>query len=200
MAWTKGTGMCSMPFSNLAEKILHGMDVAVRRKARLGNFPWLRKRLLGPYRKLLNLHGRGVLMTIGRSIPARMPPEYAWKIIEDYEPETVAVLKDWMQAQKEPLLVDVGCALGFITCGGLFSNPAARVISIDSNLPSLKVVQNLCSYVADVGKRLSLVWGFVSDEPTQQCDFEQAHQAALKALDQPGISGKIGRASCRDRG
>ena len=87
-------------FSGFADALLHKLDVAVRRQSRLGRFPKLRKVLLAPYRKLINLHGRGVLMNIGRCIPARMPPEYAWKVVEDYEPESLAVLKTWLERLK----------------------------------------------------------------------------------------------------
>ena len=63
-----------MSFSSLssaAEKILTKLDVAVRRKSVLGQHPWLRKVLLRPYRKLINLHGRGVLMNIAGCLRRR---------------------------------------------------------------------------------------------------------------------------------
>jgi FkbM family methyltransferase len=177
-------------FSRFADNFLHKLDVAIRRQSRLGKFPKLRKLLLGPYRKLINLHGRGVLMNIGGCIPARMPPDYAWKSVEDYEPESLAALKRWMEKSAEPVLVDVGCSFGIVSCAGLFSNPSARVIALDSDRQSLKSTQRMCACAPNVSERLFLVWGFASDEPTQAVDFRDAHQTTLRALAQPGITGK----------
>ena len=181
--------MSSGPIAGVVEKLILKVDVAVRRQSRLGQHPWLRKLLLGPYRWFLNLHGRGVLMNIAGCIPARMPPDFAWKLVEDYEKESLAVMNRWMRSQTNPLVVDVGCALGFVTCAGLFSNPNSRVIAIDSDLQSVKATQRVCALAPDVGGRLSLVWGFISDAPTQRQDSGQAHAATLQALQRPGISG-----------
>lgn len=182
--------MSSGRIAGVVEKLILKLDVAVRRKSRLGEHPWLRKLLLGPYRWFINLHGRGVLMNIAGCIPARMPPDFAWKLVEDYEKESLAVMNRWMRSQQNPLVVDVGCALGFVTCAGLFSNPGSRVIAIDSDLQSVKATQRVCALAPDVGRRLSLVWGFISNAPTQRPDFRQAHAATLQALQRPGISGE----------
>jgi FkbM family methyltransferase len=186
--------------STIAERIVHRLDIVVRRQSRFGKLPWLRKLLLRPYRKLINFHGHGVLMNIGGCIPARMPSEYAWKVIDDYEPESVSAMKQWLEAVENPLVVDVGCALGFISCAALFGNPSASVIAIDSDLQSLKAAQQLCSYAPRVAERLSLVWGFVSSEPTQDVDYLAANRSTLRALDQPGITGdpKVVHYTCLD--
>lgn len=176
--------------AGVVEKLILKLDVAVRRKSRLGEHPRLRKLLLGPYRWFLNLHGRGVMMNIAGCIPARMPPDFAWKLVEDYEKESLAVMNRWMRSQQNPLVVDVGCALGFVTCAGLFSNPTSRVIAIDSDLQSVKATQRVCALAPDVGRRLSLVWGFISDVPTLRQDYHQAHDATVQALRRPGISGE----------
>jgi FkbM family methyltransferase len=131
-------------------------------------------------------------MNIGGCIPARISSDYAWKIIEHYEPETVSAMKKWLEAAENPLVVDVGCSLGFITCAGLFCNLSACVIAIDSDLQSLKAAQRLCSYAPRVAERLSLVWGFVASEPAQEADFLAANRATLRALEQPAITGDPG--------
>src|SRR5215469_5358818 len=176
-------------FSDLADRVLHQLDVAVRRRSRLGQWPWLRSVLLGPYRKLIGLNRRGVLMNIGGCIPARMPPEFAWKVVEEYEPESMLALKAWMQSAQKPLLVDVGCSVGIVSCAGLFCNPSGRVIAIDSDLQSLKSTQRMCGCAPNLQDRLSLVWGYASDQPTLTSDFREAHREALQAFGQPGISG-----------
>jgi FkbM family methyltransferase len=181
--------MLSDFLSSWTDRVFHLVDVALRRKLRLGQIKWLRSILLKPYRKLINCHGRGVLMNIGGCVPARMPAEYAWRAVEDYEPETISSLKKWMAAAEQPLLVDVGCSVGFVCCAGLFSNLKARVVAIDSDLQSLKAAQQLCSYAPDVGERLSLIWGFVSNEPTVKCDFRQGNEITIEALKKPGITG-----------
>ncbi len=181
-----------MPFkslANVAENILTKLDVAVRRKSSLGQHRWLRKALLGPYRKLINLHGRGVQMNISGCIPARMPPANAWKIIEAYEIESMTVLKRWLDSVQNPLVVDVGCALGFVSCAGLFGNGTSRVIAIDSNLNSVKATQNICMYAPQVGERLFLVWGFASNAPTERKNFREAHRVTLDAFQRTGVSG-----------
>ena len=94
--------MASGSLSNLAEKVLHRLDVVLRRNTRLGQFPGLRKILLKPYRKLMDFHGRGILMNIGGCIPARMPAEYAWKTVEVYEPETLRAMKNWLEIVERP--------------------------------------------------------------------------------------------------
>ena len=108
--------------SGFAERFIHRLDVAVRRQSRFGQHPWLRKVLLRPYRKLINFHGRGVLMSIGGCIPARLPSDYAWNMIEYYEPENVSALKKWLGTVENPVVVDAGCSLGFVTCAGLPSD------------------------------------------------------------------------------
>jgi FkbM family methyltransferase len=179
-----------MLFSNIIEGALHKLDVTVRRKLRLGqHFPKLRGWLLEPYRKFINLHGHGVLMNIGGCVSARIPPDYAWNIVEEYEPESVAVLKKWMESVQHPLLVDVGCSVGFISCAGLFSNESSHVVAIDSDAQSLKATQNLCACAPQVGERLSLVLGFVSDKPTDNLDHVAAHRAAIRQLAKAGASG-----------
>jgi FkbM family methyltransferase len=182
--------MASRSLSNIAERILHQLDVALRRHTRLGQLPGLRRILLKPYRKLIDFHGRGVLMNIGGCIPVRMPAEYAWKVVEGYEPESLRAMKKWLEATKSPVVVDVGCSFGFISCAGLFGNPASHVIAIDSDLESLKLAQRLCARAPQVSERLSLVWGFISDDPTQQADYLEAHKLALRALERPGLTGK----------
>lgn len=181
--------MSSGRIAGVVEKLILKVDVAVRRRSRLGEHPRLRKLLLGPYRWFLNLHGRGVLMNIAGCIPARMPPDFAWKLVEDYEKESLAVFNRWMRSQQNPLVVDVGCALGFVTCAGLFSNPTARVIAIDSDLQSVKATQRVCALAPGVGERLALVWGFIADAPSQRQDYRAVHQTTLQALQRPGISG-----------
>src|SRR5439155_12896697 len=69
-------------------------------------------------------------------------------------------------------------------------NPAARVMAIDSDRQSLKSTQRMCACAPNVSERLFLVWGFVSNEPNQAVDFRSAHQAALQALSEPGVSGR----------
>jgi hypothetical protein len=48
----------------------------------------------------------------------------------------------------------------------------------------------MCACAPNVSERLSLVWGFASNEPNAAVNFRQAHQNALKALNEPGISGR----------
>jgi FkbM family methyltransferase len=175
--------------SNIAERIVHRLDVAVRRQSRLGQHAWLRKILLRPYRKLINFHGRGVLMNIGGCLPARLPAEYAWREIEHYEPATVAVLKQWLEKADRPLVVDAGCSYGFITCAGLFGNSSSRVIAIDSDLRSLKVAQCLSSCAPQVAERLKLAWGFISSEATDDADFDTVNKSTLRTLAESGVTG-----------
>lgn len=129
-------------------------------------------------------------MNIGGCVPARIPPDYAWKVVDNFEPEGLLVLKKWMESVQNPVLVDVGCSYGFISCAGLFSNTSSRVIAIDSDRHSLKVAQKLCACAPQVNERLSFVWGFVSDEPTDQIDYYAAHRVALRELNQPDMSGR----------
>ena len=116
--------MSSGRIAGVVEKLILKLDVAVRRKSRLGEHPRLRKLLLGPYRWFLNLHGRGVLMNIAGCIPARMPPDFAWKLVEDYEKESLAVMNRWMRSQQNPLVGDLA-AVPPVEFGNAFE-PATR--------------------------------------------------------------------------
>ena len=119
--------------------------------------------------------GGGVMMKIGGCIPVRIHPDFAWKKIEHYEQESMVMLKQWLESQQSPLLVDIGCSYGLVSCAGLFSNTSALVIAIDSDLQSLKAAKTMCSYAPEVDRRLSLIWGFASDEPTTGDNFLAVH-------------------------
>jgi FkbM family methyltransferase len=170
--------------ASFAENVIHRLDVAVRRKSQFGQHAWLRKILLRPYRKLINFHGHGVLMNIGGCIPARMPSEYAWKSLEEHEPETMAAMKAWLEKAQNPVVVDAGCALGFFSCAALFANEKSRVIAIDSDMASLRVTRQFCSYARDVEERLSFVCGFLTNEATEAGDYGSAGRAALALMNQ----------------
>jgi FkbM family methyltransferase len=116
--------------------------------------------LRGPYQKLLNARG-GAEVRVGGYAKVRMPAEYAGVNWEDYEPENVKVFTEWVTANPETLVLDIGSSVGIFSLLALSTSPRCRVVAFDSDPPSLAALRKLCRFVS--GDRLQVVRGFVAD-------------------------------------
>lgn len=114
-----------------------------------------------PYQGFLNAGG-GAEVRVGGYAKVRMPAEYAGVNWEDYEPENVRVLTDWVAANPDCCVLDIGSSVGIFSLLALSASPRCRVLAFDSDLPSLAALRKLCRYVS--GDRLQVVRGFVADK------------------------------------
>jgi FkbM family methyltransferase len=116
--------------------------------------------LRGPYQKLLDARG-GAEVRVGGCTKVRMPAEYAGVNWEDYEPENVKVFTEWVAANPESLVLDIGSSVGIFSLLALSTSRRCRVVAFDSDPPSLAALRRLCRFVS--GDRLQVVRGFVAD-------------------------------------
>ena len=170
------------------------LDNLVRHRAILGRHMWLRNLLRRPYHRLINFHGLGIPVRIGGLIETRLPPEFSSKLMEHYEVPAISALHDWLENKQEPLVVDVGCSIGYISCACLFCNHSATVISVDSDLNSLQSLMRMCTYCPQNGRdnRLFPIYGFVADKETDPLDYRTLSRQLRARLAGSDISGDPG--------
>jgi len=153
-----------------------------------------------PYLALLDAGGKGVSVCVAGRVWVRMPAEYAAGAVwEDYEPETVAALADWMCKHPGGQVFDVGCSIGIFSAVALFADCHSNIVAFDSDLNSLAAARRLCRYAP--GDRLQVVWGFLGDKETVVQALHDAFFAANEALERQSPSGKLGtnRYICLDK-
>ena len=143
-------------FSSLAGRL----DDLIRHKSVLGRHQWLRDLLRKPYYRLVNFHGQGLRLNLGGCVPVRVPPEYASKLMEEYEREEFAQINEWCKKNPGGLFVDVGCSIGYMSCAALHASPTVEVVAIDSDVSSLKCAEKVCTYADKT--RLHLLRGMIS--------------------------------------
>ena len=143
-----------------------------------------------PYHWILNRGGRGVLVVVGGKAPVRMPAEFSGAFWEQYEPESVAALVDWLKSHPGGRVLDVGSALGILSVVALFADPPSEVVAFDSDLASVAAAKRMCQYAP--GRRLQSVYGFLSDLATEVTPLASALVATEAELARTGIRGDIG--------
>jgi FkbM family methyltransferase len=172
------------PVVQLADRF----DRAARHQSMLGEHRWLRNLLRKPYHRLINFHGRGAALTFGGCVPIRVPPEFAGREMEQYEPESVQALHSWCKDHDGGLVVDVGCSVGYLCCVALFSNPTVTCLGIDGDIGSLVAARRVCRYAG--AERLQLVYGLVSDDTNQENpQMAGAVEATLVVLEKSRATG-----------
>lgn len=156
----------------------------IRHSKILKSQSWLWDALRGPYHRLIDPWGRGVKISIAgvceAVVPAEMTGTLDWGT---YEKETLErmskVLKE--SRQGEPLVVDVGSSIGIFSLAALATHPEAQVIAIDSDLPSLLVLQKLTQHYAR--QRISLIRGLISDRTNRENRLPEAIERTREQLE-----------------
>lgn len=176
--------------SSWLQRCFESIDNAVRHHNALGQQPWLRNLLRRPYHAFLRLNARGYSLHLGGAIQVQVPPEYASKLMEDYEKEEFAQIVAWGRAHPGGLVVDVGCSQGYMSCAALFSEPTLEVLAIDTDLNSLQTAGRLCRYAS--GSRLHRVQAMVAATSTTPLPWPAAKAQTEVALTDPRITGDPG--------
>ncbi len=158
----------------LAYNGLVRLDNLIRHRDILGRHLWLRNILRKTYHRVINIHDQGIPIRIGGCIDTQLPPEFSSKLMEKYEVEAMRAIKKWLNRHGSPIVVDVGCSVGYVSCACLFENASADVISIDGDLNSLKSLLRVCRYAPNCGGgvRLFPVWGLLSKTCGNNLDYK----------------------------
>ena len=156
----------------------------IRHSKILKSQSWLWNALRGPYHRLIDPWGRGVKISIAGVCDAVVPAEMTGSLDWDtYEKETLErmfkVLKE--SRQGKPLVVDVGSSIGIFSLAALATHPEAQVIAIDSDLPSLLVLQKLTRHYS--GRRISLIHGLISERAKKEAGLPEAIQKTRQELE-----------------
>jgi FkbM family methyltransferase len=170
---------------------LRTLAKAIRHSSGLEHAEWLWNLLRGPYHKLLNVRGHGVTVSLREKCTLQLPPEFSGGNWESYEPETITALISWLHQYPSGVLLDVGCAVGFLSVVGLFASEQSLVIGFDSDLASLKATQRMCQYAKNT-ERLKLIYGFVTAEHQSGISLRTASERTRNLLLTSAVTGDPG--------
>lgn len=176
--------------TSLIQRLFEWVDNAVRHQNALGRHDRLRNLLRRPYLAFLRMNVWGYSLNLGGAVRVRVPPEFASKLMEDYEKEEFAQIVAWCRAHAGGLVVDVGCSQGYMSCAALFSQPALDVLAIDTDLNSLQTAGRLCRYAS--GRRLHRVQAMVAGQSKTPVPWPTAKAQTEVALSDPRITGDPG--------
>ncbi|MGV8879819.1 MAG: FkbM family methyltransferase [Sphingobacteriaceae bacterium] len=151
-------------FSRIAYKIRH--SVLLEKSEGLWNV--LRK----PYHFILDIRGTGVKMNVNGLVDIKIPALFYSEHLAAYEEENINCLISWIKKNPDSYILDLGCSTGYISTVALFTSETCKVIGFDSDISSLKASQRMSQY--SKGKRLSLVYGLITDVSTIDKTIEEA--------------------------
>lgn len=170
---------------------LRGIAKTIRHAPGLEQAEWLWDALRRPYEQVLNLGGRGVSVSIGGCCTVPIPAAYSGQLQwESYEPETVATVMRWIEANSNSLVIDVGSAIGVFSLIALSVSSKTKVIAWDSDLPSVKATEKLCQYVDQ--DRLRLVYGFAAAQHESNLTLSEIDAQVHTLFEHKGITGAPG--------
>jgi len=151
---------------------------------------WLWNTVRVPYQTLLDVGGSGVGVLMG-GVRVQIPAEFAGGYWENYEPEVFRQAVNWIRANPEGLVLDLGCAVGVFSAAALFASGSSNVVAFDSDLASVVATRRFCRHAK--GGRLQTVYGFVTDTSSVE---DQILAGAIRQTDrflhEASLSGKPG--------
>jgi FkbM family methyltransferase len=156
----------------------------IRHSKILKSQSWLWDALRGPYHRLIDPWGKGTKISIAGVCEAFVPGDMTGMVDwRNYEKETLGRMTQVLQEsrQAEPLVVDVGSSIGVFSLAALATHPRAQVIAIDSDLPSLMVLQKLTQHY--VGHKVSLIRGLISERADKESRLPEAIQMTRQELE-----------------
>lgn len=151
--------------------ILDTLERALRRNSALPRMSGLRRLFRRGYHWVFSLSGNGLHVRIGGALDACLPAAWCSREIESYEPDTAQAIQDWYLAHPGGRFVDIGCSLGYFSCGVGFLDPNAEILAVDADIESLAVTRKMCRYMQGPD-RLHLILGLIGfngdafDHPT----------------------------------
>ena len=166
---------------------LDRMDRLLRRNRALPRMQWLRDKLRKPYHAILRRNQKGFALNIGGVMPVRLPGEFCARELVEYEAVSARAIRDWSDANPGGLFIDIGCSYGYFSCGVLFSDPAANVIAIDADLPSLSITKYVCSHAPRVEERLALIHALIAPETSGAWSLVSLASETARLLSKPAL-------------
>jgi FkbM family methyltransferase len=163
-------------------------DRMFRRNGRLPRLSWLRNWFRKSYHRLLELNSAGLPLAVGGLIQVRVPPRFCSREVESYERETVAAIHSWVLNNSGGVFVDIGCSFGYLSCAVLFADPAAEVIAVDADLPSLAVTRFVCSHCPSVQDRLQLYHTLIGNDSGGKETMAALRHSTADKLNDPSVS------------
>jgi hypothetical protein len=111
-------------------------------------------------------------LSVGGKIVVPLPPQFGRHDWQDYEPEAVGAVIQWVKQNPNGVVVDIGDpgtggVHGIYSLIALVAGSQIEVIRIDSDLPRLKQVRRLCKY-AQQRQRLRFVYGILAGGMTSE--------------------------------
>ena len=159
----------------------------LRHQPALEHAEWLWSALRGPYHSFLNLPGNGVSVLVGGVAGVRMPTEFIGGSWEDYEPESVAALTDWVRGHPEGVVLDIGCSIGIYSALALFANPTVSVVAFDADIASIRAARRMTKNAS--GDRLRCVFGFIAADATDHGSLSNAIETTSRLINSTEMGG-----------
>jgi len=174
-------------------KLLNHVDRNIRLNKHFPELNALRNILRNRYHWVLNTFGQGAHIRVGGRLPVTIPAEFGSREVEHYEVEAVTAIYEWLAEKPASLFIDIGCSLGYLSCGVLWNAFDVEVIAIDADIHSLAATRRVCSLCKQRSNRLTLMNCFVGpSEMADPHDIEKVEQNTLKRLEDPKITGDPG--------
>lgn len=156
----------------------------------LSKADWFWDLVRKPYYKLLNIDNRGVKVLYDNGkFKIAIPPEFYNINIANYEKEATLKLINFIKANPDSLIIDIGCANGLISTICLFASLDCDVIAIDSDLESLAATLKMSSYSTGGGKRLKILNCLISDTFTDLKTIKELNELSFKLIKENNIQG-----------
>lgn len=145
----------------------------IRHSKILNSQEWLWSLFRRPYFFLLDPLQKGVHVNIGGLVEVRMPGDLTglaeW---ETYEQENIKRFISWLHSSENPLILDIGSALGIFSLVALAAKPTAKAIAFESNLQSIAVSQYLMRHYRQ--DRFQVIQGLIGAPTSRDESFAVA--------------------------
>jgi FkbM family methyltransferase len=175
---------------HLGKLLLRTIARRLRHAPLLEGQNWLWNLARAPYQRVLGARGQGVKTAVGSAVEVRMPAEFCAGDWEVYEPESVRALANWAKTNPGGLILDVVCSVGIFSVVSLFADISARVIAFDPDLNSVAATLRICRYAS--GHRLSVIYGFLTNETARPAALSEALTATQVAIADKKPTGDLG--------
>ena len=139
------------------------------------------ERFRAPYERFLNRSG-SMRVRLGGVVDVTLPTSLARYPWENYEGEALQAYTEWIRSNPTGIILDVGAEVGAYTATALQLTPTTEVVAFDSDIAALAIVRD-CAELSAAPQRLSLVFGFVSNEHKSNERFDAVRETTFKLVE-----------------